>query len=450
MVREGTVGLLLLAGLGILVVGVSWVKGLNPANRSFTVTVNFPEIAGVQVGSTVRYRGVPVGQIVSVKPGSNRVDVKISISPADLLIPANAQVSIDQSGLLGETVLNINTLSQLKTPIATQPLDPNCDRSIILCQGAMVKGELGITTDALVRSSTKFAELYSNQEFFDRLLTLTTNSGKAAAEIAAMSREFTALAKAARQQVGILSSTVESIGGTAQQIGVVANRGSYTLEQVNSLLATNRGTLVSTLHNINRASESLRLASGKLEPVLDQFDFGQFMTNLDTLSANAAQASVNLRDLSQTLNSPTNLVILQQTLDSARATFQNAQKITADLDDLTGDPALRHNFKMLINGLSGLVSSTQTLQQQTQYALVLEPLAQQANAEPSQPVSAAPQPSPLPSPLPSALLTPTLDPSLARISAIPANGIFSPVDAAVSPLWSVPKSPGGPHQYRDE
>jgi phospholipid/cholesterol/gamma-HCH transport system substrate-binding protein len=207
---------------------------------------------------------------------------------------------------------------------------------------------------------------------------------------------------------------------------------------------------VSTLHNINRASESLRLASGKLEPVLDQFDFGQFMTNLDTLSANAAQASVNLRDLSQTLNSPTNLVILQQTLDSARATFQNAQKITADLDDLTGDPALRHNFKMLINGLSGLVSSTQTLQQQTQYALVLEPLAQQANAEPSQPVSAAPQPSPLPSPLPSALLTPTLDPSLARISAIPANGIFSPVDAAVSPLWSVPKSPGGPHQYRDE
>jgi phospholipid/cholesterol/gamma-HCH transport system substrate-binding protein len=424
--------------MGLLVLGWGWLKGLNPANRSYMVTVKFPEIAGVQVGSAVRYRGVPVGQILSVEPGSNRVDVKISIAPADLLIPANAQVSIDQSGLLGETVLNITTLESVKTPIAAQPLDPNCDRSVILCQGSMLAGELGITTDELVKASIKFAELYSNEDFFDRLLVLTTNSGKAAAEIATMSREFTALAKSVRQQLGVLSGTTQSIGGTAQQLGVLANRGTYTLDQVNSLLATNRGTLVSTLNNINRASESLRLASGKLGPVLDQFDFGQFMTNLDTLSSNAAQASANLRDLSQALNSPTNLAVLQQTLDSARATFQNAQKITADLDDLTGDPALRQNLKILINGLSSLVSSTQTLQEQTQYAQVLAPLAQQAEAEQSQ--ARAPEP------LPSGLLTPTVDPSLARISTRPVHSIFSPVDATASPLWAVPNAQSQPYQ----
>jgi len=50
--------------------------------------------------------------------------------------------------------------------------------------------------------------------------------------------------------------------------------------------------------------------------------------------------SANLRDISNALNSPTNLLVLQQTLDSARVTFQNAQKITSDLDELTGDPAL--------------------------------------------------------------------------------------------------------------
>jgi len=43
-----------------------------------------------------------------------------------------------------------------------------------------------------------------------------------------------------------------------------------------------------------------------------------------------------LRDVSNALNNPTNLLVLQQTLDSARVTFQNTQKITSDLDELTG------------------------------------------------------------------------------------------------------------------
>ena len=55
-------------------------------------------------------------------------------------------------------------------------------------------------------------------------------------------------------------------------------------------------------------------------------------------------------------------------------TFQNAQKITSDLDELTGDPALRENLRQLINGLSGLVSSTEQLQQQVEVAQTLDTL----------------------------------------------------------------------------
>jgi phospholipid/cholesterol/gamma-HCH transport system substrate-binding protein len=54
MVREGSVGLLILAGVGTLIAGIGWLKGLNPANRSFNVTVEFPQIAGVQTGSPRR------------------------------------------------------------------------------------------------------------------------------------------------------------------------------------------------------------------------------------------------------------------------------------------------------------------------------------------------------------------------------------------------------------
>jgi len=43
-------------------------------------------------------------------------------------------------------------------------------------------------------------------------------------------------------------------------------------------------------------------------------------------------------------------------------TFANAQKISSDLDELTGDPKFRSNIRNLVNGLSGLVSSGSMLE----------------------------------------------------------------------------------------
>jgi len=149
-----------------------------------------------------------------------------------------------------------------------------------------------------------------------------------------------------------------------------------TADQVNGLLSTNRSNLVSTLDNINVITTQLRTTVTNLDPIVSQVQQGQLLRNLEILSANSAQASANLRDVSTALNSPSNLTVLQQTLDSARATFQNVQKITSDLDELTGDPAFRLNLRNLVNNLSGLVSSSQQLQQQAQLAQILTPIAQ--------------------------------------------------------------------------
>ena len=104
------------------------------------------------------------------------------------------------------------------------------------------------------------------------------------------------------------------------------------------------------------------------------------LNNLEVLSANAAQASGNLRDLSSQVNNPTTLLLLQQTLDSARATFQNVQKITSDVDDLTGDPAFRNNIRRLFNGLGGLLGSTEQLRQQVKVTQTLATLSEKVNA----------------------------------------------------------------------
>ncbi len=92
------------------------------------------------------------------------------------------------------------------------------------------------------------------------------------------------------------------------------------------------------------------------------------------------------------LNDPKNAVLLQQTLDSARVTFENTQKITSDLDELTGDPKFRKNLLQLVNGLSKLVSSTQDIQQQVQVATTLDSV----KAAVSKPNNLIPTPAPGP------------------------------------------------------
>ncbi|HIK18162.1 MAG TPA: MCE family protein [Leptolyngbyaceae cyanobacterium M33_DOE_097] len=373
-IREGSVGLLIILGLSLFAGLILWLRGVSLGRRSYKVFIDFANVAGMEQGTPVRYRGVTVGKITRTRPGPNGVEVEIEISPPDLVIPKDVRVEANQSGLLGSTSIDIFPTERLTAEIEAKPLDRDCDPSLIVCNKARLQGQIGVSVDELIRASIKFADVYSQPEFFNNLNTLAKNSATAAAEVTQLTKEFRDLTRITRVQIASLSRTAESVEGTAQAFTVTAGKLGLTADQVNGLIDTNRTSLVSTLNNVNLITRDLRSTVYKLGPVVDRVDQGELLKNLEVLSANAVQASANLRDVSNALNSPTNLVVLQQTLDSARATFQNAQKITSDLEELTGDPALLDNLRKLINGLSGLVSSTDQLQQQTQVAQVLTPM----------------------------------------------------------------------------
>jgi phospholipid/cholesterol/gamma-HCH transport system substrate-binding protein len=377
-IREGSVGLLILVGLGLFAGTILWLRGFNPGSRSYKVIMEFGTISGMEAGAAVRYRGVTVGRITSIRPGANRVEVEAEIFSPDLLIPKDSVVQASQSGLLAETAIDIIPQKRLTANVQAKPLDRDCNKDLILCDQSRIPGEMGVGLEQLIQSSVRFADIYSDPQFFRNVNTVIQNSSVALTEITKLSREFGELTKDARRELGTFSGSARELGRTAAQ--------------VNDLLATNRATLVGTLDNLNQTSVQLRSTVISLNSVLNRAEQGEFIRNLETLSNNAAQASANLRDLSQSLNSPTNLVVLQQTLDSARATFQNAQKITADLDELTGDPTFRNNLRNLVNGLSGLVSSSQQLYQQAQMAQILTPMAEAANQAAASPSPETPAP----------------------------------------------------------
>ncbi len=379
-VREGSVGLLILLGLGALGGILLWLRGLSPGNRSYSVVVDFPSAVGMQTGSSVRYRGVVVGRVQRIRPADQFAEVEMQISPGTLKIPRDSLIQSNQAGLIGETAVDIMPITELTAEVAANPFSADCQSSAIICDGDRLRGEVGVTFDALISSTIRLSNQLADPILFGNIQSLTRNSSRAAAGVATLTGEVTTLTKSVQQELRVLSGsanvTTTAVGRAADEIGLTA-------AQVNGLLTSNRSAINSTLINVNEASNQLRLVTARLSPLVEE---GEFVQNLQALSTNAARASATFRTLTDSLGSPENALVLQQTLDSARATFQNAEKITSDLDELTGDPAVRSNIRDLLRGLDNLLSSTQQLQQQTDFDQLLTPAAiALQNSTPSRP-----------------------------------------------------------------
>ncbi|MCJ8279464.1 MAG: MlaD family protein [Rivularia sp. ALOHA_DT_140] len=412
LVREGSVGLLILAGLGVFGVIFLWLNRISAAGSNYSFIVDFKDAGGMEKGAIVQYRGVKVGNISSIKPGVNGVEVAIDINKSDLVIPHDVKIEANQSGLISQSVIEITPERIIsRENVDAGPRDKGCDPTVIVCDGSRLKGEIGISVDELIRYSSRLSEVYSRPDVYNNVNQALKNTSLAAAEVAKLTRDVSSLTKATQQQLKTFASAADTVAtaanrvsvstgqtinqfsgtaeqlnstarefsgtakefrGTAKEISSTANQANRLLANIDNLVTTNRSSLVGALNDITATSAQLRTTISSLSPSINRLTKGELLQNLEILSANAAEASTNLRDVTKTLNDPNNLLVLQQTLDSARVTFENTQKITSDLDDLTGDPAFRQRLKELVNGLSGLVSSTEQIEQQVKFAATLD------------------------------------------------------------------------------
>ncbi len=407
-VREGSVGLMLIAGLGVFGAIFLWLKGLTPGTQSYNIVAQFDRAPGIQPGGAVRFRGIRVGKIARIEPGINGVGVVMQMDDPNLIIPKDVSVEVSQTGLIGEPVIEITPRNSvaINTSSLAKALDSKCDNNVILCNNAKVDGKIGASFNELLQRATKLIDLYSNPEVIRNLNNTLVKTGAAAEDFSKLSKnlskvsaEFSSLPKSV--EAGLTNLSVKanilttSLDRTSTKIGQSADKFSVTAAEltataaeykklatsVNSLVVENRKTFASSLNNFDKLSVDLRKTVNSINPsivklntTISKINSDKLAKDLEGVLSNANQTSLNLRKITDNLNDPKTLSMLQQTLDSARVTFQNTQKITSDLDDLTGSPEFRSNLRNLVNGLGKLVSSAEQLEQQAKLAQTIEPL----------------------------------------------------------------------------
>ena len=376
--KEGSVGLLIIVGVLLFGGIVLWLRGVKLGERNYEITAKFPDVDGVQEGDPVRYRGLNVGRIKEIVPGTNDVDIIMEIDSSNILIPRQVTIKTNSSGLIGETFVDIQPPEEAVTfnnPKMT-PLGNNCEPELILCDGGELNGVSGITIDDLFPLMYQLtSRLSANPELFDNVSSAAKNAATAADEITQLSQDVAILVGDVRSELKSFSATAETVSGTLEEASgqinntvakyqETADKLNQLADNANGLINQNRDSIIATLNSIETTSDRLTGLINTLDTTVAQTDTEELANNLETLTANAAEAAENLQEITETFADPDSVITLQQTLDSARVTFANAQKITADLEQVTGDPAFINNFRNLVNGLSNLVSSTEQLEQQ--------------------------------------------------------------------------------------
>ncbi|MDV3002110.1 MAG: hypothetical protein N5P05_003716 [Chroococcopsis gigantea SAG 12.99] len=409
--QQSGIGLMLLVAGGLLIWMISWLSKFTFGGQSYRATFLFPNVGGMTSGTRVTYRGVNVGRVRSITPEPSGVAVDVEISPADRLIPSNSLIEAIQSGLVGETSIDITPLQALPAGVVPEPpLSKACDPAVVICNDTRLQGQSALNVNSLIRSLLRISNLLSDPDMVASFRSLTQRASTALGSIDRLSGEATTVLGDVRRggtvgkvnegmrsldslsSLNQVSGSLDRVSDNIAEVGQLSSdarlllrdlRGNgglrnldstlvearktmilvgQTAEELRTFLAANQTRLITTLDSIKTTSDRLQTTLGTIDPILTSVQKSEIIGNLNTISANAAKLTKNLESLSAYLNDPATVVLLQQLLDSSRAAFSNLQKITSDLDQITGNPQLRQQIIRLIQGLNKLVSSTEQLQ----------------------------------------------------------------------------------------
>lgn len=350
--KEGSLGILILLGIGVFCGGLLWLKGFRFGEDGFSFDIKFPDASGLDVGSTVRFRGVQVGKVQSLSIQSDVAIVKVAIANPSLIIPRQSIIETSQSGFLSNAVIDILPQTDVTANASSNPLSDQCNNQIVICSGKSIDGTVGVSFTKLLRQTSATLRQVNDSNLIGNLSTTLKSTTEAANSIKQLSKRVSTTVSGVDKQLNQFGETASQISNAAASVGKTANSAE-------SFLSSNRVALANTLQSISNTSKEAQTLLASAKPLLAD---GEFIGNLKKLSESASETADNLRLASKEINNPETIASLRATLDAARITFANAQKISSDLDELTGDPKFRSNIRNLVNGLSGLVSSGSTLE----------------------------------------------------------------------------------------
>lgn len=389
------VGILTILSLSILIMGLLWLKG-RAISAGERIEVAFQDVDGMRAGSAVQMMGIRIGQVEEIfpviEPTRSFVKVRFVITTPDVKIPVASNISIQQSGLIGEKFLEI-------TPPKLQIIYlPITEKTESLTLGSPVKMELSkklhkigeikmlevIETSSLSLSErtalgTDYAYkvgyvinmpglIVPNRISYSILSKDKTNAlkintldnlivqcpsatSKYTIQEPTRLKDFMDLQFKAAQSLNetndkinaILSEDVLSdVKITLANVRLLSQKANTTMDQAALLIENSRSDLDTVMDQTKKLTTNLNILTANLNEVAGD---KEFKTSLIGTTKNLNTTTTHLNSLLGDKKTKDTLVYINETT-------KNLSEISAVLNDMSKDENLKSNFSEVVVNLN--------------------------------------------------------------------------------------------------
>lgn len=397
------VGLLTIISIVILIFAVMWIKGraLSSGER---ITVNFKDVNGLRAGSGVQMMGFRIGQVEEITPviqaDNSYVKVKFVIIEPNIDIPTASEISIQQSGLIGEQFLEIMPprIRHIYLPVVknAKALKINDKVEMILSnemkEVGVIKSIEIIPTESLsvllneninteysykvsyiitmpglhlpqkvngnivVKNDETFLQLSPNSKI--KLFLPKTNTKYTVIEPMRLAdfmdlqyRSAESLTEMNNKISAVLSEEVISdLQNTAKNLEDLTIQAKSTFEKASLLIDTTRKEIETTMVSVGELTNRVIAMTDNINRLLGDKDFKE---QVMSTTAHIERLSVNINNLLEDEKT-------QQTLDNINAISKNINDISLFVNNMSHDEALKSKLSTTVDNFNNALVQLDT------------------------------------------------------------------------------------------
>jgi phospholipid/cholesterol/gamma-HCH transport system substrate-binding protein len=225
------------------------------------VEVAFDSVAGLNAKAPVRVAGVKVGMVEKIELAGRKAKVTLLLDQP-IAITEGTKAAVTNAGILGDKYVDL---------IPGEPAAPK------LAAGTVIEGTSPITFDSAL---ARFDQLGQSLQQLTGDLSGDGEMGasirRLVGNLEATSADIRTLVAANRGQVDSMLANFERFSRTlADELPVLTAQMQRTLEQVEGVVAENRGDLRGTMENVKQATENIQTSIDNLNAISTQIKSGE-------------------------------------------------------------------------------------------------------------------------------------------------------------------------------
>ncbi len=291
--KEITIGLVVVVAIGLLVVGLNYLKGINIFSQPTVYYGVYERINGLEESNPIMINGYKIGQVRDIKilnDGSGRLLVTMMIDK-EISIPRDTKALLKSADLLGSMQVHFILGDSSLMAQSGDTLTPDVEGDLVEEVNAQLK-PIKLKAESLISSVDsviRVIEIILNAESQQNLIESFNGINNAIASLERTSFRVDTLVAEQRVKINSIFSNIDNLSTTLSQNSAELDNIIKNFSQISDTLA--KADIATTVVNANAALAEVQQITEKINK--GEGSLGMLINNPD-LYKKLESASTNL------------------------------------------------------------------------------------------------------------------------------------------------------------